>query len=94
MTSLHYTLACDPAPLMKACGATQRGCVCQDPFPLPGRAAESGSPHLVAVDGMSELSRKKEELLICFLDACICVSCGQDTLQSSFRDAVRGLFKN
>lgn len=53
--------ACDLAPLMKACGARQRGCVCQDPFPLPGRVAESGSTHLVCVDGMNELSRKKEE---------------------------------
>lgn len=90
MTSLHYMFACDLAPLVKACGARQRGCVCQDPFPLPGRVAESGSTHLVCADGMNEWSRKKEELLVCFLNACICVSCGRNTLVV-FRRCYKGI---
>lgn len=58
MTSLHYMFACDLAPRMKACGAKQRGCVCQDPFPLPRSVAEAGSTHLVYVDEMNGLSGK------------------------------------
>jgi hypothetical protein len=33
--------------------------ICRDPLPLPRRVAEAGRPHLLYVDEMNELSRKK-----------------------------------